>query len=95
MFKKKSPSKDSDGVNMVDIDWSYSKDIQSISKYLKLLDKEIREKIGKVFYKNFHQNKFQCNFLHSHFIGTTRMEVVKEIVFVINLGKFTEYLIYG
>ena len=34
MFNKKSPSKDSDGVNMVDIDWSYSKkDIQSISKY--------------------------------------------------------------
>ena len=30
---------------MVDIDWSYSKkDIQSISKYLKLLDKEIKKK---------------------------------------------------
>ena len=52
MFYKKSPTKDSDGANMVDIDWSYSKkDIQSISKYLKLLDKEIREKIGKFFIK--------------------------------------------
>ena len=72
---KKSSIKDLEGVNMVDIDWSYSKrDILSISKYLKLLDKEIREKnIGKVFYKDFKQNKFQCNFLHSHFIGTTRM----------------------
>ena len=71
----KSSAKDVDGLNMVDIDLAYSKkDILSISKYLQLFDNEIRDKnIGKVIYKNFQKNSFQCNFLHSHFIGTTRM----------------------